>query len=74
MRRSIRGSNFKLIYNGDTSTTIYKPIIYRQQMKTMQVLDSLMKKQELNSYFSNWFLKHKDRFELYEVSIKQSNP
>ena len=68
MRRSIRGSNFKLIYNGDTSTTIYKPIIYRQQMKTMQVLDSLLKRQELSSYFSNWFLNHKDRFELYEVS------
>ena len=43
-------------------------MIYRQQMKTMQVLDSLQDKQELNTYFSTWFSKHKDRFELYEVS------
>jgi hypothetical protein len=67
-RRSIRGSNFKLIYNGDTTTSVYKPVSYRQKMKTMQVLDSLQFKQELNTYFSNWFSKHKDRFELYEVS------
>jgi len=68
MRRSIRGSNFKLIYNGDTTTSLYKPVIYRQQMKTMQILDSLQKKQELNTYFSNWFSKNKDYFELYEVT------
>ena len=67
-RRSIRGSNFKLIYNGDTTTPVYKPVSYRQQMKTMQVLDSLQKKQELNTYFANWFSKNKNRFELYEVS------
>ena len=67
-RRSIRGKNFKLIYNGDTSTPIYKPVIYRQQMKTMQVLDSLYKVKELNTYFSNWFSKNKDLFELYNVT------
>ena len=37
-------------------------------MKTMQVLDSLYKIQELNTYFSNWFSKNKYSFELYEVS------
>ena len=37
-------------------------------MKTMQVLDSLYKTQELNTYFSKWFSKNKERFELYEVS------
>jgi len=68
MRRSIRESNFKLIYNGDTTTPIYKPVGYRQQMTTMQVLDSLNNKRKLNAYFSNWFSKHKARFELYEVS------
>ena len=68
IRRSIIGGNFKLIYNGDTTTSIYKPIIYRQQMKTMQVIDSLWQKKELNTYFSNWFSKHKSSFELYEVS------
>ena len=68
IRRSIRGSNFKLIYNGDTTTSVYKPVSYRQQMKTMQVLDSLQDKCELNTYFSSWFSKHKDRFELYKVS------
>ena len=66
--RSIRGGNFKLIYNVDTTTSVYKPVSYRQKMTTMQVLDSLQYKQELNTYFSNWFSKHKDRFELYEVS------
>ena len=68
MRRSIRGGNFKLIYNADTISPVYKKVSYRQQMKTMQVLDSLNNKQELNTYFSNWFSKDKDRFELYEVS------
>ena len=67
-RRSIRGGNFKLIYNVDTTTSVYNPVSYRQQMKTMQVLDSLQKKQALNTYFSNWFSKHKNHFELYEVS------
>ncbi len=68
MRRSIRESNFKLIYNDDTTTPVYKPVSYRQQMKTMQVLDSLNNKQKLSAYFSNWFSKNKGRFELYEVS------
>ena len=68
MRRSIRGGDFKLIYNGDTTTSIYMPVGYRQQMKTMQVLDSLKEDQRSNTYFSNWFSKHKDRFELYEVA------
>ena len=68
MRRSIRGGNFKLIYNGDTISPIHKPVVYRQQMKTMQVLDSLKENQRLNVYFSKWFSKHKDRFELYDVS------
>ena len=67
-RRSIIGNNFKLIYNSDTTTPVYKTISYRQKMKTMQVLDSLQQKQELNIYFSNWFSKHKNRFELYKIS------
>ena len=45
-----------------------KAIAYRKQMKTMQVLDSLKDKNELNASFSNWYAQHKDRFELYEVS------
>lgn len=67
-RRSIRGRNFKLIYNADTSSSIAKAIAYRKQMKTMQVLDSLKDKNELNASFSNWYAQHKDCFELYEVS------
>ena len=63
MRRSIRGGNFKLIYNADTTTPVYKKVAYRQQMKTMQILDSLNIKQKLNTYFLNWFSKDKDRFE-----------
>ena len=68
MRRSIRGINFKLIYNEDTTTSVYRTVNYRQQMRTMQVLDSLNQNQKLNTYFSNWFSKDKDRFELYEIS------
>ncbi len=67
-RRSIIGRNFKLIYNSDNTTPVYKPITYRQQMETMQVLDSLSLNQQINTYFSNWFSKNKDSFELYEVS------
>ena len=68
MRRSIIGSSYKLIYNADTITPVYRKIAYRQQMKTMQILDSLQKKKELNFCFSNWYSKNKDRFELYKVS------
>ena len=68
MRRSIRDNRFKLIFNVDTTTPIYKPVAYREKMKTMQILDSLKQKQELNTYFSNWFYKNKQQFELYEVS------
>ena len=68
VRRSIRESKFKLIYNGDTTTPIYKPVSYRKQMKTMQVLDSLHKNQDLNTCFTNWYSKNKGRFELYDIS------
>ena len=68
MRRSIRVGDFKLIYNGDTTSSVYKTVGYRQQMKMMKVLDSLKEEQGSNTYFSNWFSKHKDRFELYEVT------
>tara|TARA_B100000927_G_scaffold3738_1_gene2992 strand:+ start:2079 stop:3653 length:1575 start_codon:yes stop_codon:yes gene_type:complete len=68
MRRSIRDNRFKLIFNVDTTTPIYKPVAYREKMKTMQILDSLKQKQELNTYFSNWFYKNKQQFELYEIS------
>ena len=67
-RRCVRGGNFKLIYNADTTTSIYKPVSFRKEMKMMQILDSLNQKNELNTYFSNWFSNEKDRFELYEVS------
>ena len=68
IRRSIRGSNFKLIYNADTTTSVYKQVSYRQQMKTMQILDSLQQNQKLNIYFSNWFSIKENHFELYKVS------
>ena len=68
MRRSVRVGDFKLIYNGDTTSSVYKPVVYRQRMKTMRVLDSLKEEQGSNTYFSNWFSKHKDRFELYDVT------
>ena len=68
MRRSVRVGDFKLIYNGDTISSVYKPVVYRQRMKTMRVLDSLKEEQGSNTYFSNWFSKHKDRFELYDVT------
>ena len=68
MRRSIRGDNFKLIYNVDISTPVYKTVKYRKQMKTMQVLDSLKIYDNLNSYFFNWYYQPKDSFELYNIS------
>ena len=66
-RRSIRGSNFKLIYNSDTTSSVYKPVVYRQQMKTMKVLDSIKEVKGSNTYISNWFSSNKNRFELYNV-------
>lgn len=67
-RRSIREKNFKLIYNIDTTTPIYKSVEYRKQMKTMQILGSLHENQELDSYFYNWFSVNKSPFELYNVN------
>lgn len=67
-RRCIRGGNYKLIYNEDTTSPIYNLIEYRKQMKTMQVLDSIQAMNENNSYFSDWYTKQKDRFELYDVT------
>ena len=67
-RRSIREKNFKLIYNVDTTTPIYKSVEYRKQMKTMQILDSLHENQELDSYFYNWFSVNKSSFELFNVN------
>jgi len=67
-RRSIREKNFKLIYNFDTTTPIYKSVEYRKQMKTMQILDSLHENQELDSYFYNWFSVNKSPFELFNVN------
>ncbi|MAS52240.1 MAG: sulfatase [Flavobacteriales bacterium] len=67
-RRSIRGKNFKLIFNSDTISNFYKPISYRQQMETMQVLDSLQQKKELNNNLSKLFFKNKKSLELYKVS------
>ena len=66
--RSIRGNHFKLIFNSDTVINFYKPISYRQKMKTMQVLDSLQQKKELNTNFSRVFLNNKNSLELYKVS------
>ena len=63
LRRSIRENDFKLIYNGDTSSPVYKSVRYRKQMQTMQILDSLEKNRELNNFFSNWFSKRKNSFE-----------
>ena len=43
-RRCIRDKNYKLILNGDTNSSIMKPISYRKNMNTMKVLNSLNKK------------------------------
>ncbi|MBG38300.1 MAG: sulfatase [Cryomorphaceae bacterium] len=67
-RRSVQSKGYKLIYNGDTTSPVFRRVQYRQQMKTMRLLDSLKESQQLGTYFTNWFSKNKNRFELYEVS------
>tara|TARA_B100001741_G_scaffold198170_1_gene163482 strand:+ start:2255 stop:3832 length:1578 start_codon:yes stop_codon:yes gene_type:complete len=67
-RRSIREKKFKLIYNVDTSTPIYKSVNYREKMRTMQILDSLNEIKKITPYFYNWFSVNKSRFELYNVN------
>ena len=67
-RRSVQSKGYKLIYNGDTTSPVFRRVKYRQQMKTMRLLDSLKESQQLSTYFTNWFSKNKNRFELYEVS------
>ena len=67
-RRSVQSKGYKLIYNCDTTSPVFRRVKYRQQMKTMRLLDSLKESQQLSTYFTNWFSKNKNRFELYEVS------
>ena len=66
-RRCIRDKNYKLILNGDTNSSIMKPISYRKNMNTMKVLDSLNKKNSLNISMSEWFKNSKSKYELFDI-------
>ena len=66
-RRCIRSNQFKLIENGDTNSSIMKPVSYRQNMRTMKVLDSLNDINQLNKAMINWYKNSKSKYELYNV-------
>ena len=66
-RRCIRSNQFKLILNGDTNSSIMKPVSYRQNMRTMKVLDSLNDINQLNKAMINWYKNSKSKYELYNV-------
>ena len=66
-RRCVRNQNYKLILNCDTQTSIHKNVEYRNQMHTMQVLDSLNSIKSNNEYFSFWYQPQKSEYEFYDV-------
>ena len=67
-RRCIRDRRYKLIINLDTLSAIGKPLSYRKQMKTMQVIDSLKKHEILKGYFNKWYQSGKEKYEFYDLS------
>ena len=66
-RRCVRNQHYKLILNCDTQTSIHKNVEYRNQMQTMQVLDSLNNIKSNNEYFSFWYQPQKSDYEFYDV-------
>ena len=66
-RRCVRSKEFKLIINYDTNSSIMKPVSYRQNMKTMGILDSLNDLKKNNSSMENWYKKTKPKYELYDI-------
>ena len=66
-RRCVRNKEFKLIINCDTNTSIMKPISYRQNMKTMRILDSLNDLKKNTISMENWYKNTKSKYELYDV-------
>ena len=67
-RRCVRDKDFKLIINYDTITPIYKPIKYRSQMATMEILDSLNNINKSNELFKRWYTPPTSTYELYNVN------
>ena len=67
-RKCVRNKKFKLILNLDTISPIGKPVNYRKQMKTMEVIDSLNDNSILNGYFNSWYQSGKEKYEFYNIS------
>lgn len=66
-RRCVRNKEFKLIINCDTKSSIMKPVSYRQNMKTMRILDSLNNLKKNTISMENWYKKTKPKYELYDI-------
>ena len=66
-RRCVRNKEFKLIINCDTNSSIMKPVSYRNNMKTMRVLDSINGLKKNTISMENWYKKTKPKYELYDI-------
>ena len=66
-RRCVRNKEFKLIINCDTNSSIMKPVSYRNNMKTMRVLDSINDLKKNTISMENWYKKTKPKYELYDI-------
>ena len=66
-RRCVRNKEFKLIINCDTNSSIMKPVLYRQNMKTMRILDSLNDLKKNTISMESWYKKTKPKYELYDI-------
>ena len=66
-RRCVRNKGFKLIINCDTNSSTMKPVSYRQNMKTMRILDSLNDLKKNTISMDSWYKKTKPKYELYNI-------
>ncbi|MBL6869825.1 MAG: sulfatase-like hydrolase/transferase, partial [Flavobacteriales bacterium] len=66
-RRCVRNKEFKLIINCDTNSSIMKPVLYRQNMKTMRILDSLNDLKKNTISMESWYKKTKPKYEFYDI-------
>lgn len=66
-RRCVRNNQYKLIRNFDTLSPLYQPISYRYQMRTMKILDSLKKLNQLSEAFKKWYDSNLPTYELYNI-------
>ncbi|GJM30287.1 MAG: hypothetical protein DHS20C17_29220 [Cyclobacteriaceae bacterium] len=64
--RAVRDERFKYIHNYRPNQQYYLPVVYREQIPTMQELLRLRDQGDLDEYQMQWFREKKDEEELFD--------